>query len=133
MNRIQDAVREADVTVVLGFAEHAGGWLYIAQVTITPDGKIANHRRKLKVWRSDAIQREALFLKYSHRPLITKRPFLVTETVSICISRRVAHHPSFLDQSIHNVVQTPYGRLASLNCWEHIQVCLFVCCISPSN
>ncbi len=41
MNRIQDAVREADVTVVLGFAEHAGGSLYIAQVTITPDGKIA--------------------------------------------------------------------------------------------
>ncbi|KAK0484338.1 nitrilase [Armillaria luteobubalina] len=24
-------------------------------------------------------------------------------------------------QSIYNVVQTPYGRLGSLNCWEHIQ------------
>ncbi|KAA1478694.1 carbon-nitrogen hydrolase [Dentipellis sp. KUC8613] len=27
-------------------------------------------------------------------------------------------------QSIHNVVQTPYGRLGSLNCWEHIQPAL---------
>ena len=26
-------------------------------------------------------------------------------------------------QSIHNVVQTPYGRLGALNCWEHIQAC----------
>ncbi|ETW75052.1 hypothetical protein HETIRDRAFT_482815 [Heterobasidion irregulare TC 32-1] len=27
-------------------------------------------------------------------------------------------------QSIHNVVQTPYGRLGSLNCWEQIQPAL---------
>jgi len=27
-------------------------------------------------------------------------------------------------QSIHNVVQTPYGRLGALNCWEHIQPAL---------
>lgn len=26
-------------------------------------------------------------------------------------------------QSIYNVVQTPYGRLGALNCWEHIQAC----------
>ncbi|KAK0195005.1 carbon-nitrogen hydrolase [Armillaria mellea] len=86
MNRIQDAVHEADVTVVLGFAEHAGGSLYIAQVTITPDGKIANHRRKLK-----ATHYEKTIFGDGN------------------------------DQSIFNVVQTPYGRLASLNCWEHIQ------------
>ncbi|KAK0476821.1 carbon-nitrogen hydrolase [Armillaria novae-zelandiae] len=87
MSRIQDAVHEADVTVVLGFAEHAqGGSLYIAQVTITPDGKIANYRRKLK-----ATHYEKTIFGDGN------------------------------DQSIYNVVQTPYGRLASLNCWEHIQ------------
>ncbi|KAK0448732.1 carbon-nitrogen hydrolase [Armillaria borealis] len=77
MNRIQDAVHEADVTVVLGFAEHAGGSLYIAQVTIMPDGKIANHRRKLK-----ATHYEKTIFGDGN------------------------------DQSIYNVVQTPY---------EHIQ------------
>ena len=49
MDRIREAVKEADVNIVLGFAERDGGSLYIAQVTITADGKIANHRRKIKV------------------------------------------------------------------------------------
>ncbi|KAJ7293450.1 nitrilase [Mycena rebaudengoi] len=86
MDRIREAVKAADVTIVLGFAERDGGSLYIAQATITSDGKIANHRRKIK-------------------------PTHYEKTV-------------FGDgsaQSIHNVVQTPYGRLGSLNCWEHIQ------------
>ncbi|KAJ7225645.1 carbon-nitrogen hydrolase [Mycena pura] len=74
MDRIREAVKEADVTAVVGFAERDGASLYIAQATILPNGKIANHRRKIKA-----------------------------------------------TQSIHNVVQTPYGRLGSLNCWEHIQ------------
>lgn len=86
MDRIREAVREAGVNVVLGFSERDGGSLYIAQVTITADGNIANHRRKIK-------------------------PTHYEKTV-------------FGDgsaQSIYNVVQTPYGRLGSLNCWEHIQ------------
>lgn len=39
---------------------------------------------------------------------------------SIGNQRKVADHSKA--QSIYNVVQTPYGRLGSLNCWEHIQV-----------
>ncbi|KAJ6519694.1 carbon-nitrogen hydrolase [Mycena sanguinolenta] len=86
MDRIREAVREADLTAVIGFAERDGSSLYIAQATILPDGTIANHRRKIK-------------------------PTHYEKTV-------------FGDgsaQSIWNVVQTPYGRLGSLNCWEHIQ------------
>lgn len=49
MDRIREAVKEADVNVVLGFSERDGASLYIAQVTIVQDGKIANHRRKIKV------------------------------------------------------------------------------------
>jgi len=66
MERICQAVAENEVNVVLGFAERGktpnlnhvlkvwltledGSTLYIAQVTITQDGKIANHRRKIKV------------------------------------------------------------------------------------
>ncbi|THV07653.1 carbon-nitrogen hydrolase [Dendrothele bispora CBS 962.96] len=89
MERICEAVKEADVNIVLGFAERDGASLYIAQVTITQDGKIANHRRKIK----------------------SLQPTHYEKTV-------------FGDgsaQSIYNVVQTPYGRVGSLNCWEHIQ------------
>ncbi|KAJ7583016.1 carbon-nitrogen hydrolase [Mycena floridula] len=86
MERICEAVKESDVNVVLGFSERDGGSLYIAQVTIGSNGKILNHRRKIK-------------------------PTHYEKTV-------------FGDgsaQSIYNVVQTDYGRIGSLNCWEHIQ------------
>ncbi|KAJ7487461.1 nitrilase [Mycena galericulata] len=86
MDQIRAAVKEADVTAVIGFAERDGASLYISQATILPDGKIANHRRKIK-------------------------PTHYEKTI-------------FGDgsaQSIYNVVQTPFGRLGSLNCWEHIQ------------
>ncbi|ESK97956.1 cyanide hydratase [Moniliophthora roreri MCA 2997] len=86
MDRIREVVKENEVTIVLGFAERDGASLYIAQVTITQDGNIANHRRKIK-------------------------PTHYEKTI-------------FGDgsaQSVYNVVQTPYGRLGSLNCWEHIQ------------
>lgn len=49
MESICLAARNASATVVLGFAERDGGSLYISQVTITSDGKIANHRQKIKV------------------------------------------------------------------------------------
>ncbi|ELU37431.1 nitrilase, putative [Rhizoctonia solani AG-1 IA] len=48
MQRIQEAVKAAGVEAVLGFSERDAGSLYIAQVTITSDGRIANHRRKIK-------------------------------------------------------------------------------------
>ncbi|KAA1478691.1 carbon-nitrogen hydrolase [Dentipellis sp. KUC8613] len=89
MDRIRAAVKKLGVWVVLGFSERDGGSLYIAQVTISAAGEIANHRRKIK-------------------------PTHYEKTI-------------FGDgsaQSIHNVVQTPYGRLGSLNCWEHMQPAL---------
>ncbi|KAJ7133748.1 nitrilase [Mycena crocata] len=89
MDRIREAVKEASLTVVIGFAERDGGSLYITQATISPDGKIANHHRKIKAGLA----------------------FFTPE-------RRM---DSVNTQSIYNVVQTPLGRLGSLNCWEHIQ------------
>ncbi|KAL0564150.1 hypothetical protein V5O48_017903 [Marasmius crinis-equi] len=86
MERIKAACKENAVNVVLGFSERDGASLYIAQVTITQDGNIANHRRKIK-------------------------PTYYEKTI-------------FGDgsaQSVYNVVQTPYGRVGSLNCWEQIQ------------
>ncbi|KAK1226650.1 hypothetical protein PQX77_010362 [Marasmius sp. AFHP31] len=50
MDRIRKACKDNDVNVVLGFSERDGASLYIAQVTITQDGEIANHRRKIKPW-----------------------------------------------------------------------------------
>ncbi|CAE6447787.1 unnamed protein product [Rhizoctonia solani] len=86
MRRIQDAVKAAGVEVVLGFSERDAGSLYMAQVTITSDGKIANHRRKIKPTHYE----KTLFGDGSA-------------------------------QSVFNVVQTKYGRIGSLNCWEHLQ------------
>ncbi|KAF8879549.1 nitrilase [Mucidula mucida] len=86
MDRIREAVKAADATIVLGFAERDGASLYIAQVTILPDGRIANHRRKMK-----ATHYEKTIFADGNA------------------------------QSLYNVVQTPYGRLGSLNCWEHMQ------------
>ncbi|KAL4264948.1 carbon-nitrogen hydrolase superfamily protein [Pleurotus pulmonarius] len=48
MESICLAAKFASATVVLGFAERDGSSLYISQVTITADGKIANHRQKIK-------------------------------------------------------------------------------------
>ncbi|KAG8790773.1 hypothetical protein FRC12_011055 [Ceratobasidium sp. 428] len=86
MQRIQDAVKKAGIEVVLGFSERDAGPLYIAQVTITSDGRIADHRRKIK-------------------PTHFEKTIFGDDSA----------------QSIFNVVQTKYGRLGSLNCWEHIQ------------
>ncbi|KAF9527602.1 carbon-nitrogen hydrolase [Crepidotus variabilis] len=104
MDRIRDAVKENDVNIVLGFAERDGASLYIAQVTITQDGKIANHRRKIKV-KELPLQ----VVQDFNQPLL--QPTHYEKTI-------------FGDgsaQSVYNVVQTPFGRLGSLNCWEHIQ------------
>lgn len=76
MDRIREAVKEADVTLnvretflqclysskqvtaVVGFAERDGASLYIAQATILPNGTIANHRRKIKVKSNLPTRRE---------------------------------------------------------------------------
>lgn len=80
-----------------------------AQATISETGEIINHRRKIKPTHYE----KTIFGDGSG----TSRARAPTDT---------AHMPtpslSPSAQSIHNVVQTPYGRLGSLNCWEQIQV-----------
>lgn len=51
MDRIREAARKAGAVVVLGFSERDAGSLYIAQVTISAEGRIINHRHKIKVSR----------------------------------------------------------------------------------
>lgn len=48
MEKIQAAVREAGVFVVLGYSERYKGSLYIAQSFIDETGTIVHHRRKIK-------------------------------------------------------------------------------------
>ncbi|KAF9260827.1 carbon-nitrogen hydrolase [Marasmius fiardii PR-910] len=110
MDRIREAVKEHDVNVVLGFAERDGASLYIAQVTITQDGRIANHRRKIKPTHYEKTifgDGSGTYSSFYQQPFIS-----VGMTLGLF---------AFTAQSVYNVVQTPYGRLGSLNCWEHIQ------------
>lgn len=48
MARLQQAAAKYKMVVVLGFSENHHHSLYIAQTTIDSDGKLLNHRRKLK-------------------------------------------------------------------------------------
>ncbi len=47
-DQIRAAVKENDITVVLGLAERCGGSLYIAQWIIGPEGETIAQRRKIK-------------------------------------------------------------------------------------
>lgn len=49
MRRIQDAARDSQICVALGFSERDGDSLYIAQAMIDDKGEIQMNRRKLKV------------------------------------------------------------------------------------
>lgn len=57
---------------------------------------------------------------------ITKRQYLGMEVVRDGVTNLAVKcalmHKLCLAPSIHNVVQTEWGRVGSLNCWEHIQV-----------
>lgn len=48
MRRIQKAVKEAGMFVVLGYSERDGASLYMAQAFISPEGEIVHNRRKIK-------------------------------------------------------------------------------------
>lgn len=48
VERIAAAARDAQINVVMGFTEKAGGSLYIAQLIVGDDGKVIAARRKLK-------------------------------------------------------------------------------------
>lgn len=103
MDRIRAAVKKAQMFVVLGYSERAGGSLYIAQVSkyipslanrtylivqsfIDPTGTIVLHRRKIK-------------------PTHVER--------SIWGDGQA--------ESLTCVAPSTFGKIGGLNCWEHLQ------------
>jgi predicted amidohydrolase len=86
MKRIQEAVKDAGMFVVLGYSERDGASLYMGQSFISPDGEIVHHRRKIK-------------------------PTHVERTL----------WGEGQAESLKTVVDTPFGKVGGLNCWEHLQ------------
>ncbi|KAF2114461.1 putative nitrilase [Lophiotrema nucula] len=86
MRRIQEAVKETGMFVVLGYSERDGASLYMAQSFISPEGEIVHHRRKIK-------------------------PTHVERTL----------WGDGQADSLKTVVDSPFGRIGGLNCWEHLQ------------
>ncbi|CZR68060.1 probable nitrilase [Phialocephala subalpina] len=86
MEAIQNAVKEAGIFVILGYSERDGGSLYIAQSSISPEGIIVSHRRKIK-------------------PTHIERTIWGEGQAS----------------SLKSVVDTPFGKVGALCCFEHYQ------------
>lgn len=86
MEAIKAAVKEAGIFVILGYSERDGGSLYMAQSSISPDGVIVSHRRKIK-------------------PTNAERTIWGEGQVS----------------SLKSVVDTPFGKIGALCCFEHYQ------------
>lgn len=86
MEAIKAAVKAAGIFVVLGYSERDGGSLYMAQSSISPDGIIVNHRRKIK-------------------PTHVERTIWGDGQAS----------------SLKTVVDTPFGKVGALCCFEHYQ------------
>ncbi|KAH6673031.1 putative nitrilase [Halenospora varia] len=86
MEAIRAAVKEAGIFVVLGYSERDGGSLYMAQSTISSEGIIVSHRRKIK-------------------PTYVERIIWGDGQAS----------------SLKTVVDTPFGKVGALCCFEHYQ------------
>ncbi|KAH8670400.1 putative nitrilase [Tricladium varicosporioides] len=86
MEAIKAAVKEAGIFVVLGYSERDGGSLYMAQSTISSEGVIVSHRRKIK-------------------PTYVERIIWGDGQAS----------------SLKSVVETPFGKVGALCCFEHYQ------------
>lgn len=86
MDAIKTAVKEAGIFVVLGYSERDGASLYMAQSSISPEGDIVNHRRKIK-------------------PTHIERTIWGEGQAS----------------SLNSVVDTPFGKVGGLCCFEHYQ------------
>ncbi|CZR61885.1 probable nitrilase [Phialocephala subalpina] len=86
MEAIKTAVKEAGIFVVLGHSERDGGSLYMAQSSISPEGVIVAHRRKIK-------------------PTHIERMIWGEGQAS----------------SLKSVVDTPFGKIGALCCFEHYQ------------
>ncbi|KAH8807728.1 putative nitrilase [Xylogone sp. PMI_703] len=86
MDAIKEAVKEAGIFVVLGYSERDGGSLYMAQSSISPEGIIVSHRRKIK-----PTNAERTIWGEGQAP------------------------------SLKSVVDTPFGKVGALCCFEHYQ------------
>ncbi|RFU23709.1 hypothetical protein B7463_g12627, partial [Scytalidium lignicola] len=84
MEAIKAAVKAAGIFVVLGYSERDGGSLYISQSSISPDGIIVSHHRKIK-------------------PAHVER--------SIWGDGQAP--------SLKSVVDSPFGKVGALCCFEH--------------
>ncbi|TVY26360.1 Nitrilase [Lachnellula hyalina] len=87
MASILAAVKAAGIFVVLGYSERDGGSIYMAQSSISPDGIIVSHRRKIK-------------------------PTHVERTI---------WGDGYVPGSLKTVVDTPFGKVGALCCFEHYQ------------
>ncbi|TVY40490.1 Nitrilase [Lachnellula subtilissima] len=87
MASILAAVKAAGIFVVLGYSERDGGSIYMAQSSISPDGIIVSHRRKIK-------------------------PTHVERTI---------WGDGYVPGSLQTVVDTPFGKVGALCCFEHYQ------------
>jgi nitrilase len=86
MKRIQQAAKDANMVVVLGYSERDGASLYMGQSFISQTGEIVHHRRKIK-------------------------PTHVERTL----------WGEGQAESLKTVINTPFGKVGGLNCWEHLQ------------
>lgn len=86
MAAILAAVKAAGIFVVLGYSERDGNSLYMAQSSISPEGIIVSHRRKIK-------------------PTHIERTIWGEGQAS----------------SLKSVVDTPFGKVGGLCCFEHYQ------------
>lgn len=86
MESIKAAVKRAGIFVVLGYSERDGNSLYMAQSSISADGIIVSHRRKIK-------------------PTHIERTIWGEGQAS----------------SLKSVVDTPFGKVGALCCFEHYQ------------
>lgn len=86
MESIKAAVKKAGIFVVLGYSERDGNSLYMAQSSISPEGIIVSHRRKIK-------------------PTHIERTIWGEGQAS----------------SLKSVVDSPFGKIGALCCFEHYQ------------
>lgn len=86
MEAIKAAVKAAGIFVVLGYSERDGNSLYMAQSSISPEGLIVSHRRKIK-------------------PTHIERTIWGEGQAS----------------SLKTVVDSPFGKIGALCCFEHYQ------------
>ncbi|KIV80027.1 hypothetical protein PV11_07561 [Exophiala sideris] len=106
MKRIQAAVKEAQIFVILGYSEREGQSIYITQSFISPAGEILHTRRKIK-------------------PTHVERSLWGDgqgDSLTTVVTTPSSQLP--LDSPLENM------KIGGLNCWENIQPLLRYYCYS---